>query len=44
MVKSLDEIPYGQMPRRGQTARLLINTQKKNSVWGLNQKTEKAVE
>ena len=29
MVKSLDEIPYGQMPKWGQTARFLINTKEK---------------
>ena len=29
MVKSLDDIPYGEMPRWGQTARFLINTKEK---------------
>ena len=29
MIKSLDEIPYGQMPKWGQTARFLINTKQK---------------
>ena len=29
MVKSLDKIPYGQMPKWGQTARYLINTKQK---------------
>ena len=29
MVKSLDMIPYGQMPKWGQTARFLINTKQK---------------
>ena len=29
MVKSLDDIPYGEMPRRGQTARFLINNKQK---------------
>ena len=29
MVKSLDEIPYGEMPKWGSTARFLINTKKK---------------
>ena len=29
MVKSLDEIPYGEMPKWGQTARFLINTKQK---------------
>ena len=29
MVKSLDEIPYGQIPKWGQTARFLINTKQK---------------
>ena len=27
--ESLDEIPYGQMPKWGQTARFLINTKQK---------------
>ena len=29
MVEELDKIPYGQMPKWGQTARFLINTKKK---------------
>ena len=29
MVESLDQIPYGEMPKWGSTARLLINTKKK---------------
>ena len=29
MVKSLDEIPYGEMPKWGSTARFLINTKRK---------------
>ena len=29
MVKSLDEIPYGEMPKWGSTARFLINTKQK---------------
>ena len=29
MVQSLDQIPYGEMPKWGQTARFLINTKKK---------------
>ena len=29
MVKSLDEIPFGEMPKWGQTARFLINTKQK---------------
>ena len=29
MVKSLDMIPYGQMPKWGQTARFLINAKQK---------------
>ena len=29
MVKSLDGIPYGEMPKWGQTARFLINTKQK---------------
>ena len=35
MVKSLGEIPYGEMPKRGQTARFLINTKQKLG-FGLN--------
>ena len=29
MVKSLDEIPYGEMPTWGKTRRFLINTKQK---------------
>ena len=29
MVKSLDQIPYGEMPKWGQTSRFLINTKQK---------------
>ena len=29
MVKALDEIPYGQMPKCGQTVRFLITTKQK---------------
>ena len=29
MVKSLDEIPYGTMPKWGQTERFIINTKQK---------------
>ena len=29
MVKPLDEIPYGEMPKWGQTARFLIDTKQK---------------
>ena len=29
MIQSLDNIPYGEMPKWGQTARLLINTKQK---------------
>ena len=29
MVESLDQIPYGQIPKWGQTARYLINTKRK---------------
>ena len=35
MVKSLDEIPYGEMPKWAQTARFLINTKQKFGL-GLN--------
>ena len=40
MVQSLDKIPYGEMPKWGQTARFVINTKKnlhlvqmKKAVW-----------
>ena len=33
MVQSLDEIPYGEMPKWGSTARFLINTKQKLG-WG----------
>ena len=29
MIQSLDSIPYGEMPKWGQTARFLINTKQK---------------
>ena len=29
MIKSLDQIPYGEMPKWGSTARFLINTKQK---------------
>ena len=29
MFKSLDDIPYGEMPKWGQTTRFLINTKQK---------------
>ena len=35
MVKSLDELPYGEMPKWGSTARFLINTKQKLGL-GLN--------
>ena len=35
MVKSLDDIPYGEMPKWGSTARFLINTKQKLGL-GLN--------
>ena len=35
MVKSLDEIPYGEMPKWGQTATFLINTKQQLGL-GLN--------
>ena len=38
MVKSVDEIPYGEMPKWGQTSRFLINTKQK---LGLGVKTKK---
>ena len=37
MVKSLDKIPYGKMPKWGQTARSLINTKQKLGL-GVNSK------
>ena len=43
MVKSLDEIPYGQKPKWGQPARFLIKTKQKLGL-GVKQKTGKAVE
>ena len=42
MVKSLDEIPYGQMPKWGQTARFLINTKQKLGL-GVKQRKTKNV-
>ena len=38
MVKSLDEIPYGEMPKWGQTARFLINTKQKLGMGAKNVK------
>ena len=40
MVKSLDKIPYGEMPKRGPTARFLINTKQKIGL-GVNSKNAK---
>ena len=40
MVKSLDEIPYGQMPKWGQTARFLINTKQKLGLGVKQRKTK----
>ena len=40
MVKSLDKIPYGEMPKWGSTARFLINTKQKLGL-GLNSKNVK---
>ena len=37
MIKSLDKIPYGEMPKWGQTARFLINTKQKYGL-GMNSK------
>ena len=37
MIKSLDKIPYGTMPKWGQTARFLINTKQKMGL-GVNSK------
>ena len=38
MVTSLDQIPYGKMPKRGQTARFLINTKQPKLGLGVKQK------
>ena len=40
MVKSLDKIPYGEMPKWGSTARSLINTKQKLGL-GVNSKNVK---
>ena len=40
MVKSLDKIPYGQMPKWGQTARFLINTKQKLGLGVKQRKTK----
>ena len=40
MVKSLDKIPYGEMPKWGSTARFLINTKQRLGL-GLNSKKRK---
>ena len=40
MVKSLDKIPYGEMPKWGSTARFFINTKQKLGL-GLNSKNVK---
>ena len=37
MIKSLDQIPYGEMPKWGSTARFLINTKQKLGL-GVNSK------
>ena len=39
MIKSLDQIPYGEMPKWGSTARFLINTKQKLGL-GMNSKAE----
>ena len=43
MVKSLDKIPYGQMPKWGQTARFLINTKQKLGLGVTKQRKTKNV-
>ena len=40
MIKSLDQIPYGEMPKWGSTARFLINTKQKLGL-GVNSKNVK---
>ena len=42
MVSALDSIPYGEMPRWGQTARFLINAKKKLGL-GMKPKAQKKV-
>ena len=42
MVKSLDDIPYGEIPKWGQTARFLINTKQKLGL-GVKKKKPKNV-
>ena len=42
MVSALDSIPYGEMPRWGQTARFLINAKKKLGL-GMRAKAQKKV-
>ena len=41
MIKSLDQIPYGEMPKWGSTARFLINTKQKLGL-GVNSKKRKS--
>ena len=41
MVKSLDQIPYGEMPKWGQTARFLINAKQKLGM-GVKSKNRKS--
>ena len=36
MIQSLDEIPYGEMPKWGSPARFLINTKQKLGMGGLH--------
>ena len=40
MVQSLDNIPYGEMPKWGQTARFLINTKQKLGLGLLTKKVK----
>ena len=40
MIKSLDQIPYGEMPKWGSTTRFLINTKQKLGL-GVNSKNVK---
>jgi len=41
MVKSLDEMPYGKMPKWGQTARFLIDAKRRLGLGLSNQRKTK---
>ena len=43
IVKSLDNIPYGEMPKWGHTARFLINTKQKLAwTWSADRKRKRS--